>query len=37
MIGFAIGLILGVPIGMYCWYRWGSQLAADVEKLKGEL
>ena len=37
MIGFVIGLIAGVPIGMYCWYRWGSKLAADAVKVKSAL
>jgi ABC-type nitrate/sulfonate/bicarbonate transport system permease component len=35
MIGFAIGLVLGLPIGAYCYYRWGTRLAADVAKIKG--
>jgi hypothetical protein len=33
MIGFVIGFVLGVPIGMYCWYRWGGKLAADAVKI----
>jgi ABC-type nitrate/sulfonate/bicarbonate transport system permease component len=37
MIGFAIGLMLGVPIGMFCWYRWGQKLAADANRIKSAL